>query len=759
MTERLHIYVEGIVQGVGFRPFVYGLARRNGLAGFVLNDTNGVTIELEGEKSALERFVKTLRDDPPPLAFIERIVLASRPPKGEENFTIAGSQTEEERRVAVAPDAATCEACLTELFDRSNRRYRYPFINCTQCGPRFTIVIDVPYDRRRTTMVDFQMCAACAREYQDPADRRFHAEPNACPRCGPKIRLIDGEAGEAAARDAILEAAKMLRQGAILALKGLGGYHLACNAFDHAAAARLRKKKHREDKPFALMAGDLQAVRELCVVDAAEEALLCSRKRPIVLLKKREPGSLAPAVAPGQRHLGLMLPYTPLHHLLLADAGTPLVMTSGNLSDEPIAYEDADAMARLGSIADYFLVHDRRIRVRCDDSVARVVESRETVIRRARGYAPWPIATHVSFAKPILACGAQLKNTFAVAKGNRVYLSQHVGDLENYEAYKSFLEGVEHFERLFDVEPAVVAHDLHPGYLSTRYATELTGVRKVGVQHHHAHIASCMAEHGLDGPVIGVAFDGLGYGGDGTIWGGEFLVADFAGYARRAHLRYVPLAGGDAAIRQPWRSALSYLHDALGTDPAALALPRWEAVPQKSIALVRSMIARKLNMVETSSCGRLFDAAASIIGLRHQVNYEGQAAIELEMALSDAGDEAYSFAINGADIWEIDMRPAIRSMVRDVTERESQGRIAAKFHNTLVLAVVEICRRLGSAQGLNRVCLSGGAFQNMYLLGRAVGALRQCGFEVFCHSRVPTNDGGIALGQAVIANELMRRGG
>ncbi|HXV79452.1 MAG TPA: carbamoyltransferase HypF, partial [Candidatus Binatia bacterium] len=605
MNERRHITVEGIVQGVGFRPFVYGLARKNGLAGFVLNDTAGVTMELEGKPPALENFFTHLREHPPPLARIENVDYRTIPAKGESAFAIVGSQDEDERSVLIAPDTPTCEDCLKELFDPSDRRYRYPFINCTNCGPRFTIITSVPYDRERTTMRDFEMCGDCAREFHDPADRRFHAQPNACPRCGPRVRLLDSRGQEVLDGDPIAHAAKLLQRGDILAVKGLGGYHLACNAVDHDAVRRLRAKKYREDKPLAVMAANLQVIQHLCLVSDEEERLLRSYGRPIVLLRRRKGLQIAEAVAPGQRLLGLMLPYTPLHHLLLSDAGIPLVMTSGNLSEEPIAHKDGDALRRLGQIADYFLVHDREIHIRCDDSVTRTIGKQELLIRRSRGYAPQPISVTLPFAQPVLACGAHLKNTFCFGKERRAFVSHHIGDLENYETLDSFMKGIEDFKNLFAIEPAVIAHDLHPDYLSTKYALKADGLTKIGVQHHHAHIASCMAEHGLEGPVIGVAFDGLGHGGDGTIWGGEFLVATLSGYERRAHLRNVPLAGGDRAIREPWRMAVSYLRDALGKDPMSLGLPGWDVIPEKKIAIVTSMMERGLNTVQTSSSGRL----------------------------------------------------------------------------------------------------------------------------------------------------------
>jgi len=602
------------------------------------------------------------------------------------------------------------------------------------------------------------MCADCEREFHDPAERRFHAQPNACPRCGPRVRLLDSHGYESLAGEPLSLAADLLRHGAILALKGLGGYHLACNALDPNAVGRMRAKKHREEKPFALMARDLGVIDRFCFVTAEDARSLCSNRRPIVLLRRRENLQLAEGVAPEHRHLGFMLPYTPLHHLLLAGADFPLVMTSGNVSEEPIAYKDDDALRRLGQIADYFLVHDREIHMRCDDSVTRIFEKQELILRRSRGYAPQPISLHAFFVRPVLACGAHLKNTFCVGKERHAFMSHHIGDLQNYETLESFTSGIEHFQNLFAVQPDVVAHDLHPDYLSTRYALGLDGLTRIAVQHHHAHIASCMTEHGLEGPVIGVAFDGLGYGDDGTIWGGEFLVATLSGYERRAHLRYAPMAGGDRAIREPWRMALSYLRDALGQDPLALALPGWETIEAKKIEIVTSMMERGLNTIQTSSCGRLFDAVASIIGLRHYANYEGQAAIELESTALEDVTESYPFAVGAARPWEIDLRPAIERLAGERRDKHSIGSMAAKFHNTVVAVIVETCGRLRQSDGLNLVCLSGGTFQNMYLLQRAVPALREFGFEVYLNRNVPSNDGGIALGQAAVANAIVKRG-
>lgn len=759
MKERVQICVQGIVQGVGFRPFVYALARDHCLAGFVLNNTVGVTIELEGEPPAVKKFLTHLRQQPPPLARIENVECRSIPLKGELAFNIAASQEEADRRALISPDTPTCADCLRELFDAGDRRHRYPFINCTHCGPRFTIVRDVPYDRERTTMDRFAMCPDCAREYHDPADRRFHAQPNACSRCGPRVRLLDSRGRESGEADPVCAAAKRLRQGGIVAVKGLGGYHLACNAQDHDAVRRLRARKHREDRPFALMVRDVSAAKELCAVAPEDEKLLLSIERPIVLLRKGDHHrQIADAVAPGQRYFGVMLPYTPLHHLLLADADLPMVMTSGNMSEEPIAYKDDDAFGRLGEIAEYFLVHDREIHMRCDDSIARSIDGGGVILRRSRGYAPRPIALSEPFVSPVLACGGHLKNTFCLGQNRHAFLSHHIGDLENYETLESFTSGIEHFKNLFTIEPRVVAHDLHPDYLSTKYALGLDGVTKIGVQHHHAHIASCMAEHGLAGPVIGVAFDGLGYGDAGTIWGGEFLVAMLSGYQRRAHFRYVPMAGGNRAVREPWRMALSYLRDAFGTDPRSLQLPGWENISARKIELVVTMMARGLNTVQTSSCGRLFDAVAAILSLRHEANYEGQAAVELEASAADNIVERYGFDIGATNPAEIDMRPAIDQIVREIGMKVPAGVIAAKFHNTVMAVIVQVCQRLRHSDALTRVCLSGGSFQNGYLLERVIPALRERGFAVYINRRVPPNDGGIALGQAAVANAILQRG-
>jgi hydrogenase maturation protein HypF len=749
---RTRVRVEGIVQGVGFRPFVHALAGRLGLAGLVGNDAGGVFVEVEGAAEAVGRFLEALAAEAPPLAVIERVTATPLSPTGRRGFEIAPSQAGGERQALVSPDTATCADCLRELADPADRRFRYPFINCTNCGPRFTIVRDVPYDRPSTTMAGFAMCADCAREYADPADRRFHAQPVCCPACGPALRLLDG-AGRAAAGDPLAGAADRLRDGAVVAVKGLGGYHLAADAASEPAVAALRARKHREDKPFAVMVADLDGARRLCLADQAEEAMLASPRRPIVLLARRPEAAVAGPVAPGNRSLGVMLPYTPLHHLLLADLRRPIVLTSGNVSDEPIAYLDGEATERLAGIADWFLTHDRPIHVRADDSVVRGFRGRELPLRRSRGFAPQPLGLPWPFPRQVLACGAELKHTFCLAKGDRAFVSHHIGDLENYETFRSFTEGVEHFRRLFEVEPEIVAHDLHPEYLSTKYAVELDGVGLEGVQHHHAHVAACLADNGEPGPVIGVAFDGLGYGADGTIWGGELLVADLVGFRRAGHLELVPMPGGTAAIREPWRMAAAWLDAALGGQvPERLAvvgrnLDRWEQV----VALTRSGTASP----STSSAGRLFDAVAAILGVRDAVNYEGQAAVELEQ-LADQGETgAYPARVGSAGVGDGPLELAGTDLVRAVVEDLEAGvaapLVAARFHNGLAGATVAACQALRENSGLGTVALSGGVFQNMLLLERTVAGLEQQGFRVLVHSRVPPNDAGISLGQAAVA--------
>ena len=745
---RTAIRVEGIVQGVGFRPFVYTLATGLGLAGHVGNDVDGVFVEIEGPPAAISQFLVLLERDAPPLARIERITTAPMPPSGTPSFAIAASGPAGPRRTLVSADTATCADCLAELADPADRRFGYAFINCTNCGPRFTIVRDVPYDRPLTTMAEFAMCERCAAEYHDPADRRFHAQPTCCPACGPRLALRD-RAGTALPGDPLTQAARLLNDGQLLAVKGLGGYHLAADASNQIATATLRARKHREDKPFAVLAADLTAAGTLSDIDQAAAELLASPSRPIVLLPRRPDADVAAAVAPGNRQLGIMLPYTPLHHLLVKAVARPMVLTSGNISDEPIAYRDADALDALGGIADAFLTHDRAIHTRTDDSVARVFRARPMLIRRSRGYVPEPVTVDLEFPRPVLAVGAELKNTFCLTKGRHAFVSHHIGDLENAETLRSFTEGIEHFRRLFDVDPQVVAHDLHPEYLSTKYALDLDGVELAGVQHHHAHVASCLADNGFDGPVIGVAFDGTGYGADGTIWGGEFLVADLAGFERGGHLAPVPMPGGAAAIRQPWRMAAAYLDAAFsGTPPDGLGVVQRNAAHWTAVI---AMGRRGINSPLTSSAGRLFDAVAALLGVRDAINYEGQAAVELEQLADPHEAGAYQaqienhvpFGINGFDL--------VREAAGDIAAGTPRELVAARFHHGVAALIEAGCVLLRERHGLGTVALSGGVFQNLLLLRGAVARLEARGFRVLVHSRVPCNDGGISLGQAVVA--------
>ena len=729
-SRRIRIRLRGIVQGVGFRPFVHNLALKLNLAGHVLNSSAGLVTEVEGDPTALDAFVAAIKEDPPPLAWIQEMEVAELPPTGDATFAIRASVAETGEFALVSPDVATCDDCYRDFTDPANRRFCYAFTNCTNCGPRYTIIRDIPYDRPNTTMAAFHMCAACQAEYDDPRDRRFHAQPNACPECGPSLSAD------------IAEARRRLAAGEILAIKGLGGFHLACDARNPAAVRRLRDRKRRSDKPFALMARDLTAVEAICEVSDADRRALLSPRRPIVILPGQASG-LPREIAPGNRTIGVMLPYTPLHHLLFTGAPySLLVMTSGNLAEEPIVVSNAEAHQRLAGVADWFLTHDRDIYMRTDDSVVRTFEGAERVMRRSRGFAPQTLDLGRRVPE-LLACGAELKNTFCLTKGQHAILSQHIGDLENYETLVFFEETLANLKKLFRVEPRAVAYDLHPNYLSSKYALGLGSLPIFGVQHHHAHIAACMAENGLAGEVIGVAFDGTGYGTDGAIWGGEFLVARYAGCERRGHLRYIPLAGGDAAVREPWRAALGY-----GAQV--------EGVPEDRVRVVRRMIESGVNTVQTSSCGRLFDAVAAIIGLRTVVNFEAQAAIELEMIAEDGNTARYPFEIERGPLWQVDFRPMIAHIAREAAEGAPPPAISAKFHNTLAEAIVETCRRIRGETKLTRVCLSGGTFQNMRLLALAVAGLRDAGFEVFLHAKVPPNDGGIALGQAAIAAELMR---
>ncbi|MBI5575770.1 MAG: carbamoyltransferase HypF [Deltaproteobacteria bacterium] len=750
--------IRGIVQGVGFRPFVYNLAMEHGLFGYVLNNSSGVLIDVEGGKPLVDEFILRVRTRPPPLAVIFDMQVRELEPAGYEEFTIKASDGDEEKFVPISPEIATCPDCLEEIFDPSDRRHRYPFTNCTNCGPRFTIVKDIPYDRKFTTMDPFEMCPQCRAEYENPMDRRFHAQPNACPACGPRLSLFHRNGAPVRVPDVLAESCRLLKEGAILAVKGLGGYHLACDALNEEAVTLLRSRKYREYKPFAVMVRDVDAARRICEVGEEEEKLLTGIQRPIVLLRKRPDCPTAGNVSPNQKFHGLMLPYTPLHHLLVRESGLVLVMTSGNLSSEPIVYKDDDSMEVLKGIADYYLLHDREIHIRTDDSVCRVWRGQGTMLRRSRGYVPFPLLMPFSFRERILSCGAELKNAFSLTRGNFVFMSHHIGDLENLETFTSFEEGIRHFKRIFNIEPTAVAYDLHPEYLSTKYAHSLDGIRKIGVQHHHAHIVSCMGDNGIGGEIIGVSFDGTGYGTDGKIWGGEFLVCDEKGFRRAAHFEYFPLPGGEKAIKQPWRIAAALLDGIYGDGMFDLGIDFVKDIDRGKWAVIRKMIERGLNSPLTSSAGRLFDAVSALLGIRKEIHYEGQAAIELEMAaLEDAG--SYPFRLRGeGDGYAIVLEPLIREMIADLQKGTACGILSARFHNTMTEIVLHVCRKIREESGLDRVALSGGVFQNTLLLERAHDLLRKDGLSVFIHHRVPPNDGGIALGQSIIAEALIAAG-
>ncbi|GAA5164027.1 carbamoyltransferase HypF [Pseudonocardia eucalypti] len=752
VLARRRIRVGGIVQGVGFRPFVYALAREFGLAGFVRNDESGVLIEVEGDPAALSGFTASVPTRAPALAVVAEVRVDDLPPTAEPGFHILASAAGGRRGALISPDTATCADCLAELADPADRRYRYPFVNCTNCGPRLTIVTGVPYDRRYTTMAGFPMCRECATEYHDPADRRFHAQPVCCPACGPTLRCTDpaGTSLEPAG-DPLAAAVAALRAGAVLAVKGIGGYHLAALARDERAVAALRARKHREDKPFALLAADLAAARRLVEVDGTAAAELTSRRAPIVLLPRRPDAPVAPSVAPGNRYLGVLLPYTPLHHLLAADLAEPLVLTSGNVSDEPIAYRDGEAAERLGGIADGLLTHDRPIHTRADDSVLRVTGGRVLPIRRSRGYAPEPLPLATPARRPVLGCGAELKSTFCLAEGGRAFLSHHIGDLENAETLRSFTEGIAHYRTLFDITPEVVAHDLHPEYLSTKYALELPGVRLVGVQHHHAHLAACLADNRATGPVIGLACDGLGYGTDGTLWGGELMEVSITGFRRLAHLETVPLPGGATAIRQPWRMAAAWLRAAHPDGELAdLAVVRRQGARWTQ---VERLLGSDLPVPLTSSVGRLFDAVAALAGVRDEVNYEGQAAVELEQAVDPEVRDGYPMRMTDAVLYGADL---VRGAVRDLRAGRPAGTIAARFHRGLAAGLAEAAAGACARTGLDTVALSGGVFQNVTLLHGLRDRLDGYGLRVLTHSRVPPNDAGISLGQVTVAAALDR---
>ncbi|MCL4538676.1 MAG: carbamoyltransferase HypF [Bacteroidetes bacterium] len=781
----LRIIVKGIVQGVGFRPFIYQLAHKNNINGWVLNSSEGVIIEAEGSAEAVGAFVDGIKREAPPRSVIESIETEDIKPQDFKDFTIKKSVEKPDEFQLVSPDIAVCDECLEEMFDPTDRRFRYPFINCTNCGPRFTIIKDIPYDRPKTTMYKFTMCPDCQAEYDDPTNRRFHAQPNACPVCGPEVEYHIAQKNRSAEAqksgggkeqknggisvqktatkaDAVKATVRDLKDGKVVAIKGLGGFHLACDAANADAVHTLRVRKRRYGKPLAIMVKDAARAAELCEVNDKERELLESPRRPIVLLKKKEAAeTLAGELAPNNNYLGIMLPYTPLHYILLSDTGLDLVMTSGNLSEEPIAAENEEAFRRLGHIADSFLVNDRDIYSRYDDSVVRVIGGREVMVRRARSYAPYPVTLPFKVEREVLAVGGELKSTFCLLKDKYAFVSQHIGDMENAETFEHYENTVELYEKLFRVKPEIVAHDLHPDYFSTRYARSIPDVRLVGVQHHHAHIVSCMVENGVDKRVIGVSFDGTGYGTDGTVWGGEFLVSDLKDFERAGYLRTVRLPGGEVAIKKPYRTAFSYVYSFFPAEYENLAREFLKRLDSVEIDILIKQVETGLLSPMTSSAGRFFDAASSLMGIRDEIDYEGQAAIEMEMAADENTTASYAFDLSTTypthnsqlathDVVVVDTQSIIRGILEDVNSGVGTPVMAAKFHNTIVELIIAVCGRLKEQYHCSTVALAGGVFQNALLSTRTVSRLKEEGFKVLEHSQVPTNDGGISLGQAVV---------
>jgi hydrogenase maturation protein HypF len=794
--KRIKLIIKGQVQGVGFRPALYRYAKKNNFSGWVVNTSDSVVLEIEGSKEKIDGFVSMLPNPdswaeyPIQKLQIESISQEQLDLLNDKGFFIKPSTYTEEVFSTIPSDLSICSDCHRELFDSLNKRYLYPFITCTNCGPRFSIIKKVPYDRVNTTMKKFGLCDDCGKEYADPADRRFHAEPVSCYQCGPSLELVRLETGsikqvEKGNKNTIRKTADLLAEGKIVAVKGIGGFHLACDAVNNEAVDLLRKRKFREDKPFAVMARDLDTIKKYCEVSPEEEKLLTSYKRPVVLLKRalhsggtqsadKTVPRISGHVAPGNKYLGFMLPYTALHYLLFSEqacgtSGTKLntlVFTSGNVSDEPIAYYNEEALTRLENVADYFLLHDRDIHMRCDDSVTRVIAGRESVIRRSRGYVPDPIKLPAKIVKPILACGAELKNTFCLAVNNYAYISHYIGDLENVETLYSYDHGIEHFKKFFSITPEIIAYDLHPEYMSTKYALKVTesGSKAVtiGVQHHHAHVVSCMVDNNLSGTekVIGVAFDGLGFGSDETLWGAEFMVADFRNYTRAANMKYAYMPGGQACIREPWRMGCSYLYDVYGEDFFNIGIPFTRKINKHSWETMLNMIKKKVNSPKISSMGRLFDGVSAVLNLRDSVNYEGQSAVELEQIIDDTFCQArgYEFTFD-RDVtgtkgkYVIDFAPVIKQIVNDIKNNVAQPVISAKFHFAIVTLIENLCKKINEETGIKKVVLTGGVFQNVFLVEHARDRLTKSGFDVYSHSRIPTNDGGICLGQAVIANE------
>jgi hydrogenase maturation protein HypF len=763
-TEGRRIRIRGTVQGVGFRPWVYRIAHSAGVTGRVCNDSAGVTIEAFGDDVALDRFA-TLLKFPPAAARILAYESAAIPAEAPADFQIVRSEVAAERRVSIPPDLAACPDCVSEILDPANRRYRYAFTNCTNCGPRFTIARDVPYDRATTTMAAFAMCPACRREYEDVGDRRFHAQPNACPVCGPRLTLHGADGAPLSSADPIAAAADALTHGRIVAVKGLGGFHLACDATSEDAVRRLRARKHREEKPLAVMVRTIDDAAAIGVVGPVERELLMSVERPIVLLEKRgdpraagrlSAGRLASSVAPRNRHVGVMLAYSPLHHLLLAEVGVPLVMTSANVTDEPIAYRNDEALERLSGIADLFLLHDRDIETRCDDSVVAVVAGAGAVTRRSRGYVPRATRLSYGVARPVLACGALLKNTFAIASGDQAWLGPHIGDLDNLESFRSYRESIARMERFLDVQPQAIAYDMHPDYLSTRYALRRPEAVKIAVQHHHAHIVSAMAEHGIDGPAIGIAYDGTGYGTDGTMWGGEILVATASAFRRVATFRPLRLVGGDRAIREPWRIAVALAWDAFGGVVPDFVRSMLESVDERELVRVEQLLRSDFPTPLARGVGRYFDAFGALFLARPRASFEGQIALEWNQAANSTSGRSYRFELRELpEYLEIDLRPALVEALRDREAGRDTRLIAAAFHDTLADATAAVVRLVVAREGAHPIVASGGCFQNARLAEAVVERLAP-EHEVLLQREVPCGDGGIALGQAVIADAVTK---
>ncbi len=751
-VARLRIVIRGAVQGVGFRPFIYRLATAAGLPGWVINSAQGVFIEVEGEHDVLQEFLQRIETEKPAIAHIYSLEAVYLDPVGFSQFEIRESAGGE-KTALILPDIATCPDCLREMNHPADRRFRYPFTNCTNCGPRFTIIEALPYDRPRTSMKKFAMCEACAREYHNPADRRFHAQPNACPVCGPHLELWDPDGAEIATHEsALLQCAQAIKEGQIVAVKGLGGFHLMVDARNESAVARLRARKHREEKPFALMFPTRELIAEYCEISPVEDRLLRSPESPIVLLLARTPSLLPESIAPGNPYLGVMLPYTPLHHLLMQELGFPVVATSGNLSEEPICTDEREALTRLSGIADVFLVHNRPILRHVDDSIAREMAGREPVLRRARGFAPLPVFVQDPIP-PIAAFGAHQKNTIALSVGPQIFLSQHIGDLETEASFAAFQRVIEAFYGMYELHPVASACDMHPDYVSTRYAQE-TAAQPIHVQHHYAHVLSCMAENQLQAPVLGIAFDGSGFGQDTTVWGGEFLRVTDEGFDRVAHMRTFRLPGGEKAVREPRRVALAMLYELFGEGAFSMELPTVKAFSSAELRVLRTMLQQGLNSPLTSSAGRLFDGVASLIGLRQNCKFEGQAAMELEFAITGDTDESYPYAIQDSGEFPLicDWGPMVKAVLREPSA--SMGSIAQRFHNTVGRLITDIAELVGEA----RVVLTGGCFQNRYLTETCIRQLKDAGFQVYWHQRVPPNDGGISLGQVMAAAaELTRR--